>query len=340
MTAGEVAAIVEGELVGDPDLRLDRGHSLDRAEAGHLSFWERRPGQNGLPPTNAGCVIVDLDTASDGRTLIRCAKPRRAFAHALRTLVSESEPLPGIHQSAVVSASATIGEKVTIGPNAVVERDASIGAGSVLEAHSFVGAGAILGRRCRLHPGAKVYGNAKLGERVTIHAGAVIGSDGFGLVLESDHYEKFPQVGGVDIGSDVEVGANSCVDRGALDDTRIGTGTKLDNLVHIGHNCQVGHHVVMAAQVGLSGGVVVEDFAVLGGQVGIGDRARVGARVQLGGQGGLLPDKTLGPAGAYWGTPARPLRDQLVRQALVNRLPRLFAEVRRLRNRVRELERP
>ncbi len=174
---------------------------------------------------------------------------------------------------------------------------------------------------------------------MTLHAGAVVGADGFGLVFETDHYEKFPQVGGVQIADDVEIGANSCVDRGALDDTRIGTGTKLDNLVHIGHNCQIGRHVVMAAQVGLSGGVIVGDYAVLGGQAGVGDRARIGARVQLGGQGGLLPDKTIGPGGAYWGTPAQPLRDQLRQQALVRRLPRLLDEIKKLKARVRELER-
>ena len=213
-----------------------------------------------------------------------------------------------------------------------------LGAGTVLEAHCYVGAGAVLGANCRLHAGVQVHGCAVLGERVVLHSGAVIGSDGFGLVFETDHYERFPQIGGVEIGDDVEIGANACVDRGALDATRVGAGTKLDNLVHIGHNCQIGRHVVMAAQVGLSGGVQVEDYAVLGGQAGIGDRAKIGARVQLGGQSGLLPDKELPSGGAYWGTPARPLREQLSRQALVNRLPRIIDELKRLRERVRELE--
>ncbi len=252
--------------------------------------------------------------------------------------MAQPAPDAGTDPSAQVDASATIGSRVSIGPHVVIEAGALVGADSVLGSHAFVGGGAVLGRGCRLHPGARVYGNARLGDRVTLHAGAVVGSEGFGLVFETDHYERFPQVGGVEIGSDVEIGANSCVDRGALDDTRIGAGTKLDNLVHIGHNCQIGRHVVMAAQVGLSGGVVVEDHAVLGGQAGIGDRARIGARVQLGGQGGLLPDKTIGPGGAYWGTPARPLREQLARQALVNRLPGVFDEVKRLRAKVEKLE--
>ena len=338
MTAGEIAALVKGELIGEADIELNSAQTLEKARKTQLAFWERRPGQRELPATRAGCVIVDPGTSADGRTLIRTRHPRSAFAQALRTLLSQALPAPGTDVTANVDASARIGTGVSIGPHVVVGAGARVGADSILESHVFVGGGAVLGRGCRLHPGATVYGNARMGDRVTLHAGAVVGSDGFGLVFETDHYERFPQVGGVEIGSDVEIGANSCVDRGALDNTRIGCGTKLDNLVHIGHNCQIGQHVVMAAQVGLSGGVVVEDYAVLGGQAGIGDRARIGARVQLGGQGGLLPDKAIGPGGAYWGTPARPLREQLTRQALINRLPRVFDELKKLRARIRQLE--
>lgn len=338
MTAAEIAELVQGELVGEGDVELLSGQTLERAGKRHLAFWERRPGQLELPPTRAGCVIVDTRTAANGQTLIRASRPRLAFAKALRSLVKEDSLPAGTDHTAHVDSSATIGRGVSIGQFAVVEADAEVGSGSVLGPNSFVGSGAVLGKRCRLHTGAKVYGNARLGNRVILHAGAVVGSDGFGLVLESDHYERFPQIGGVEIGNDVEIGVNSCIDRGALDDTRIGSGTKLDNLVHIGHNCQIGKHVVMAAQVGLSGGVRVDDYAVLGGQAGIGDRARIGAGVQLGGQGGLLPDKAIGPGGAYWGTPARPLKEHLKRQAMVNRLPRLFDQVKRLRARVKKSE--
>lgn len=338
MTAGEIATLVECELVGDPGLEIRSGHTLERAGTNQIAFWERRPGHNKLPATDAGCVIVDSGTAAAGRTLIVSAHPRKTFARALRELLEPDAPESGIDPSAWVDPSAEIGEGAWIGPLAVVEAGALIGDGTRIGPQSYVGAGATIGTECRLHPGARVHGNASLGNRVVLHAGAVVGADGFGLVFEGDHYEKFPQVGGVRIGDDVEIGANSCVDRGALDDTRIGSGTKLDNLVHVGHNCQIGRHVVMAAQVGLSGSVVVEDFAVLGGQAGIGDRARIGSGAQLGGQVGLLPDKSLAPGGAYWGTPARPLREQLKSQANVNRLPRLFEEIRLLRARVEELE--
>ena len=338
MTTAEIASLVQGELVGRSDLTVDSVQTLERALETQLAFWERRPGETTMPPTQAGCVIVDSSTEVDGPTVIRVGKPRNAIAKVMRAMLIEDRPSAGVDPTAWVHPDALVGESVSIGPHAVVEAGAAVGDMSVIGPQVYVGEGAVLGKRCRLGAGSKVHGNARLGDRVTLHSGAVIGADGFGLVLESDHYENFPQTGGVEIADDVEIGANSCVDRGALDATRIGTGTKLDNLVHIGHNCQVGRHVVMAAQVGLSGSVVVEDYAVLGGQAGIGDRARIGARAQLGGQVGLLPDKKLAPAGAYWGTPARPLRQQLEGQANVNRLPRLFEEVKRLRERVEELE--
>lgn len=338
MTAGEIAALAGGELVGDAGLELTSVQALEKAGKSQLAFWERKRGQRELPATNAGCVIVDPQTHAPGHTLVRAPHPRRAFAMAVRAFMPDPGHSAGVDPSACVADSAKIADGVLVGPLAVIEADASIGTGSVLGPHVFVGAGAVIGQDCRLHAGARVHGNARLGDRTILHAGAVIGADGFGLVFDTDHYESFPQVGGVEIGCDVEIGANSCVDRGALDDTRIGDGTKVDNLVHIGHNCQIGRHVVMAAQVGLSGSVIVEDYAVLGGQAGIGDRARIGSRVQLGGQAGLLPDKTLAADGAYWGTPARPLREQLTRQALVNRLPGLRDDISALRRRIEELE--
>lgn len=338
MTTAEIARLVQGELVGDPDLEIVSGHALERATADQLAFWDRRPGERDMPPTQAGCVIADDRARSDDRAVIRVADPRRAFARAMRALIGARRIVGSIDPSARVDPSAQLGDQVQVGPYAVIEAGVIIGSRSVIGPHAFVASGASLGIECRLEPGATVYGNARLGDRVVLYASAVVGSDGFGLVMEGDHYEQFPQVGGVQIGDDVEIGANSCVDRGALDDTRIGDGTKLDNLVHIGHNCQVGRHVVMAAQVGLSGGVVVEDYAVLGGQAGIGDRARIGARVKLGGQAGLLPGKYLAPDMAYWGTPARPLREELGRQALVGRLPKLVEEISGLQRRVRELE--
>ena len=338
MKVRNIAELVGGKAEGDLDREMTSGRALDRAGPGDLAFWESRSGAAALPDTAAGCVIVGPDAVAPGRTLIRARRPRNAFARALRALRPEPPTAPGIHAGAAVSRAAKIAEGVAVGPHAVIESGAAVGRGTVIGPGAFLGAGAQVGEDCRLHAGARVSGGCRIGDRVVLHAGACIGADGFGLVFETDHYEKFPQIGAVVIGDDVEIGANSCVDRGALDDTRIGAGTKLDNLVHIGHNCQIGKHVVMAAQVGLSGGVTVEDYAVLGGQAGIGEGARIGARAQLGGQGGLLPDKTLAKDGVYWGTPARPLRERLAAQARVNRLPKLQEQVKRLRSRLDALE--
>jgi len=186
-----------------------------------------------------------------------------------------------------------------------------------------VGAQVSIGRNCDLYPNVTLYPGVRIGDRVIVHSGAVLGSDGFGYVRDqaTGRYEKFPQVGRLEIEDDVEIGANATIDRGALDTTRIGRGSKIDNLVHIGHNCQIGEDVVIAAQTGLSGSITIEKDVVLGGQVGIGEHARIGEGVMLGGQGGVLPNKVLRGKGiAFWGTPAKPVREYLKELAVLARL--------------------
>jgi UDP-3-O-[3-hydroxymyristoyl] glucosamine N-acyltransferase len=209
----------------------------------------------------------------------------------------------------------------------------SIGAGCV------VGKRVVLGDGTVLHPNVTIYDNVDIGRGVIIHSGAVIGADGFGYVREDDRWHKFPQVGRVEIGDFVEIGANSCVDRAALGVTVIGEGTKLDNMVHVAHNCRIGRHVVVAAQTGFSGSVVVEDHAVIGGQVGIGDKARIESRAVLGSGCGVLTSKVVRSGETVWGTPARPLRQHLEQLANLARLPELRREVLELKRRVAELTR-
>jgi UDP-3-O-[3-hydroxymyristoyl] glucosamine N-acyltransferase len=203
---------------------------------------------------------------------------------------------------------------VTIGAGVHIGEGSSIGAGSS------IGDYVIVGERCTIYPRVTIYRDVKLGSEVILHSGCVIGADGFGFVLSDGMYEKFPQVGRVEIGDRVEIGANSCVDRAALGVTSIGDGTKLDNLVHIGHNCRIGRHVVIAAQTGLSGGVVVEDYAVIGGQVGIGDKARIEAHAILGSGSGVLTSKIVRGGQVMWGTPARPLKEYLEQLAVLSRM--------------------
>jgi UDP-3-O-[3-hydroxymyristoyl] glucosamine N-acyltransferase len=199
----------------------------------------------------------------------------------------------------------------------------SLGENTRIGAGSAIGAGVKIGRDCEIYPNVTIYPGTTLGDRVIVHAGAVLGSDGFGYVRDrkTGHYEKFPQVGRLAIEDDVEIGANTTIDRGALDETRIRRGAKIDNLVHIGHNCQIGEDVVIAAQTGLSGSIVIENGVVLGGQVGIGEHARICEGVMLGGQGGVLPNKVLrGKGVAFWGTPAQPVRQYLKQLATLARL--------------------
>jgi UDP-3-O-[3-hydroxymyristoyl] glucosamine N-acyltransferase len=192
-----------------------------------------------------------------------------------------------------------------------------------------------LGPGSLLHARVTIYDGVTIGARAVLHSGCVIGADGFGFALTGDHYEKFPQVGTVEMGDDVEVGANSCIDRAALGVTWIGNGVKLDNMVHIGHNCRIGNHVVIAAQTGLSGGVVVEDYAVIGGQVGIGDKARIESKAVLGSGSGVLTSKIVRSGQTVWGTPARPLKEYLRQLAIFSKLPEIHADVAELKKRLK-----
>jgi UDP-3-O-[3-hydroxymyristoyl] glucosamine N-acyltransferase len=230
-----------------------------------------------------------------------------------------------VHPTAVIHSSAVLGPSVVVEERAVVAEGVQIGEKTRIGAGCAIGSGVRIGHHCEIYPNVTIYPGTTLGDRVIVHAGAVLGSDGFGYVRDrkTGHYEKFPQVGGLVIEEDVEIGANTTIDRGALDETRIRRGTKIDNLVHIGHNCQIGEDVVIAAQTGLSGSIVIENGVVLGGQVGIGEHARIEEGVMLGGQGGVLPNKVLrGKGVAFWGTPAQPVREYLKQLATLARLAR------------------
>ena len=196
----------------------------------------------------------------------------------------------------------------------------------------------MIGEGCLLYANVTIYDRVRIGSRVILHAGSVIGADGFGFAFTGEHYEKFPQIGTVDIGDDVEVGANTCIDRAALGATRIGEGTKLDNMVHIAHNCQIGRHVVIAAQTGFSGGVAVGDYAVVGGQVGVGEKLAIEPRSVVGSGAGILTSKIVRAGEPVWGTPARPLREYLQQLAALTKLPAMLEQLKELRSRVEELE--
>lgn len=338
MRVRELAEWLGATFEGDGEKEIVRAAPLESAGAGELSFVGNRKAALAASSSAAACLIVPAGFPGEGRTLIRVAEPRTAFARAVCRLHPAQQLCAGIHPSAAIADSAEMGIGVSVGANASIGEETRIGAGAVIGAGCAIGARVTIGEQCRLHPNVTVYDDVEIGDRVMLHAGCVIGADGFGFVMTEGRYEKFPQVGRVSIGSDVEIGANSCVDRAALGVTWIGDGTKIDNLVHVGHNCRIGKHVVVAAQTGFSGGVVVEDYAVIGGQVGVGDKARIESRAVLGSGAGVLSSKIVRGGQVLWGTPARPLKEHLEQLANLARLPEVRREVTELRKRVERLE--
>lgn len=322
MKVREIAEKLGLTWEGDGEREVLRVAPLDSAGSGELAFANSRRAVRDAQSSAAGCLLVPLDFANPGgRTVIRCPDPRAACAKVIPWLHPIPQPPRGIHPAAVIGEDCNIADDVSIGPLCVIGDGVRIGAGTVL------------------YPGVHVYPGVEIGERCIIHSGAVIGADGFGFVFENGRYEKFPQVGRVVIGNDVEIGANCTIDRAALGVTSIGDGTKLDNLVHIAHNCRIGRHVVIAAQTGLAGGTVIEDYAVIGGQVGMGDNVTVKSGAVIGSGAGILSSKVVRGGGeVWWGTPARPLKEYLESLANLARLPQLRREVEELRRRLAELE--
>jgi UDP-3-O-[3-hydroxymyristoyl] glucosamine N-acyltransferase len=339
MRVRELAEWLGATFEGDGEKDLAGVAPLESAGASELSFIGGRRGAAGAEASTAGCLLVPVDWPSPSfRTVIRVPEPRTAFARAVSRFHPTAELSPGVHPSAVVGKDVEMGALVYIGPHSVVGDGTRIGVATSVGAGCVVGKRVVLGEGCVLHPNVTVYDNVDIGRGTVIHSGAVIGADGFGYVNDRGRWHKFPQVGRVEIGDFVEIGANSCVDRAALGVTSIGEGTKLDNMVHVGHNCRIGCHVVIAAQTGFSGGVVVEDHAVIGGQVGIGDKARIESGAVLGSGCGVLTAKIVRSGQTVWGTPARPLRQHLEQLANLARLPELRREFVELKRRLTALE--
>lgn len=323
------------------DVEISGVGALGSAGSGDVAFVQGGKAAGQAASSAAGCLLVTADFPG-GRTLIRVNEPRAAFAQVVRRLYPPEAFTGGIHASAIVAGSATVDAMASIGPHVTVGEMASVGARTSVGAGSVIGPRARIGTDCLIHANVTIYSDVSMGDRVVLHSGCVLGADGFGFVMvggdTADHYEKFPQIGRVCIGDDVEIGANSCIDRAALGTTEIGSGTKLDNMVHVAHNCRIGKHVVVAAQTGFSGSVVIEDYAVIGGQVGIGDKARVETKVVVGSGSGILTSKIVRKGQVVWGTPARPLKEYLEQLANLARLPELRREVQELKRQLKEFQ--
>ncbi len=334
-TLTELAAALGLEIAygsaSSADLAIAGVCSIAAATPEELVFAEDLAALREAIGSKAAAVITSKTLALEAlaaKPMLIAPQPKLAFARAARLLRAPAAP-SGVHPSAVVAEEVVLGEGVSVEACAVVEGGARIGAGTRIGPGAVVGAGVVVGQGCRIYPRDVLYPGVTLGDRVVIHAGAVLGADGFGYVRDAatGAYTQFPQQGTLVLEDDVEVGANTTIDRGALAETRIGRGVKLDNLIHIGHNCTVGHDVVIAAQTGISGRCVIGANAVVGGQIGMGDHAGIGEGVIVGSGAGILPHKTLRGAGTvYWGTPAKPLRQYLKELAAVSRLAKSSAK--------------
>lgn len=339
MKTHEIAKFVGGKLNGDSDIEITSIAGIGDAKSGQLSFFEK---SSNLPSTKASCVIVSdkfadsiAETEHAGNIcLIIVANPKLAFAKVVAAIHPEKPLVGEIHPSSVISESARLGPGASVDALAYVGNNTNIGAGTHLHVGSKVGDNAIIGNDCVLHPNVLIEDNCIIGNGVILHAGAVVGADGFGYVKDdTGDYHKFPQIGTVVIEDNVEIGANTCVDRGSLGITRVGEGTKIDNLVQVGHNVDIGKRCVIAAQTGISGSVVIEDDCVIGGQVGFGDHARVQSGAVIGSQAGVLPGKIVRP-GIWWGTPIQPLNEFKRQNAHVKGIERLKAEVKELKEKL------
>ncbi len=339
MKASEIAEFVGGELRGESEIDITSVADLATAATGQIAFFEKA---DSLPETGASCVFVSRSFSGGGpTTLIAVKDPKLAFALLAATLHPRRDRGSYIHPTSDTS-KAKLGSNVFVGAFASIGEGSTIGDGSQILAGVRIGDSVTVGANCVLHANVVIEDGCTIGDEVVLHGGVVIGGDGFGYVRDSastpeagGEYIKFPQLGTVVIENNVEIGSNTCVDRGALGETRIGRGTKIDNLVQVGHNVQIGKRCVIAAQTGISGSTVIEDDCVIGGQVGFGDHVRVKSGAIIGSQAGVLPGKIVRP-GVWWGTPIQPLDEYKRQNAHVKGLERLKAEVKDLARRLKD----
>jgi UDP-3-O-[3-hydroxymyristoyl] glucosamine N-acyltransferase len=337
-TVGELAARVGGRVRGDSLARVHGVSSLETAAEGDIAFIEDARLFEAARASKATAIIVPVDAQVDAPCVIEAARPKLAFAQIAAVLHPRKVHAPSRHATALIAESAEVDESVYVGPYVSIGERTRIGGGAQIHAGARIGDDVSVGRDTVLYPNVVLYDRVTIGSRVVLHASVTIGADGFGYVPDEENRRlKFPQIGTVVIEDDVEIGAQSCVDRGALGVTRIGRWAKIDNLVQIAHNVVVGERVVIAAQTGISGSTVIEDDAVIGGQVGMGDHARVRRGAIVGSKAGILPGKIVRAGAVVWGIPARPLDEYKRLNAHWGRLPQMRARLEELGRQMKEV---
>ncbi len=324
MKVRDLAAKIGASVVAGDDIDVSSISSLESAAAGSVVFVDNPKFlENALTSPAAAVIATEFPRSVSSKGLVLAREPKLAFARAARVLHPPRVLVAGVHETAIIAESATVAGTSSIGAHTCIDENTKIGSHCQIGRNCSIGENVQIGEGCIIKDNVTIYPNSRFGDRVVIHSGVVLGCDGFGYVRRNDtgQYEQFPQIGSLEVGNDVEIGANTTIDRGALGATIISDGVKIDNLVHIGHNVKVGRNVVIAAQVGISGSVTIEDNVVFAGQVGIGDHAHIGEGVILGGQGGVLPHKVIRGKGIlFWGTPVKPVREYLKELAFVSRL--------------------
>jgi UDP-3-O-[3-hydroxymyristoyl] glucosamine N-acyltransferase len=336
-TVGDLANLVGGIVAGSANIVIHRVAALDSATDGDIAYVEDEKLFEQARGSNASCLLVPVGADVKAPCRIEVKRPKLAFALIAEVLHPPKARAPKIHSSSVIAPNARIGNDVFIGAFVCVGENSSVGDRTQIRAGAKVGDGVTIGADCVIHPNVFIEDGMTIGNRVILHAGVVIGADGFGYVRGDMGYHKFPQIGTVIIEDDVELGANTTVDRAALGQTRIGKGTKLDNLVHVGHNCDIGERVIIAAQTGISGSVTIEDDCVIGGQVGFGDHIRVQSGAVIGSKAGILPGKIVRP-GVWWGIPIQPLDEYKRLHAHLSLVPEMRQQLKTLRKQVEALE--
>lgn len=334
-TAAEIARLLGGEVSGDPSLQIKGFAPTDRAQPGDLTFAENQNYFQRAEQSAASAIIIEGKFSSSRKVLIKVPDARVAFAKVLPLFFPEPTFAPGIHPSALISPSARVDPTAHIGPNCVLGENVVIGAGSVLQGGDYLAAGCKIGENANIFPNVTLYPRTEIGNRVRIHSGTVLGSDGFGYVPEGGMHLKVLQIGNVIIRDDVEIGANVTVDRGALGPTVIGRGTKIDNLVQIAHNVHIGEHCLIVSQAGIAGSSKLGNYVTIAGQVGIAGHRNIGNYVSVAAQSGVMHDI---PDGEKWlWSPAQPDRQAKRQMIALQQLPELLRRVNYLEKRLGEL---
>ncbi|KAB2658542.1 MAG: UDP-3-O-(3-hydroxymyristoyl)glucosamine N-acyltransferase [Verrucomicrobia bacterium] len=327
-TATQIAGFIGGQVIGDGSTLLHRFAPVNSAEPGDLTFAENEAFFEKAIQSAASAILIDSDISTCSKTCIRVPQARVGFAKALALFFPEPAFSPGIHPSAVVAPSSKIDSTAHVGPHCIVGERVEIGPRAVLQGLNFIGEDSVIGEDTRLFPNTTLYAGTRIGKRVRIHSGAVLGSDGFGYVFDAGAHLKIPQVGTVIIHDDVEIGANTTIDRGAMEPTVIGRGTKIDNLVQIAHNVVVGEHSIIVAQAGVAGSTKLGRYVILAGQVGVAGHLEIGDRVTVAAQSGVMHNI---PDGQKWlGSPAQP--DRTAKRVILAslKLPEILQRIAKL----------